>query len=68
MAFYSPLQDLGKNVVGMSDDVRNLCRSKDTCLQRIVRGAFLGSYSWELATNSFNCCKVCDNVFRNAQI
>ena len=57
-------QDLGQNVLGMSDEVRNLCRSKDTCLQKIVREAFLGSYSWDLPTNTYNCCSVCD---RNAQ-
>ena len=58
-------QDLGRNVVGMTDEVRNLCRSKDTCLQKLVRGAFLGSYSWEPATRSFNCCSVCDNYLKS---
>ena len=60
-------QDLGSNVKGMSDAVRNLCRSQDKCLQQIVKQTFLGSYSWEPATNSFDCCSVCDKVLRDMQ-
>ena len=58
-------QDLGANVAGMDDKVRHLCRSKDVCLQQIVREAFVGAYSWAPHTNSFDCCSVCDEALKD---
>ena len=61
-------QDLGQNVAGMSDGVRDLCRSQGRCLQQLVRGEFVGWFSWQPATGSFNCCSVCDEVLESTDV
>ena len=36
------IQDLGKNVTDMSEVVRTLCKSSDTCLKTILKKSFVG--------------------------
>ena len=53
-------QDIGRNVQGMSDEVRKLCLSTDTCLREILKGCFVGDYAEESKPSPGFCCSVCD--------
>ncbi|XP_028415623.1 mediator of RNA polymerase II transcription subunit 34-like [Dendronephthya gigantea] len=51
-------RDIGKNRVGMQDDMRNLCNSNDTCLRRLLLQCF--DYTQEIVVDPLHsCCSVC---------
>ena len=52
-------QDLGGNVVGMTDEIREICRSTDTCVKKVLRQVFVGNYSWALVPGAVECCSSC---------
>ena len=56
------LQDLGNNVKGMSDGVRRLCLSKDTCLRSLLKESFEGKYAACDPLPYGFCCTVCDGL------
>ena len=53
-------QDLGQNVEGMSDEIRSLCLSTQTCLKEMLRKMFVGAYPSNLVPGGDKCCSVCD--------
>ena len=55
------IQDLGKNVSDMSDVVRTLCKSTDTCLKAILKRSFVGSYASDVQEHKDFCCNICDS-------
>ena len=54
-------QDLGQNVRGMTDGMRNLCLATDTCLRTILKQRFVGEYAPSAQATPGFCCSVCDN-------
>ena len=62
-ALCTPLsKDLGNNVKGMSDGVRKLCLSSQTCLRSLLKGTFVGEYAASEPLPRGTCCSVCDNA------
>ena len=55
------IQDLGKNVTDMSEVVRTLCKSSDTCLKTILKKSFVGNYASDVQEHKDFCCSVCDS-------
>ena len=55
-------QDLGGNVLGMTDQMREICRSSDTCVKKVLRQMFVGSYSSALVPGAVECCSSCDRM------
>ena len=53
-------QDLGKNKKQLSDNVRQICRSKDKCINRLLKDMFVGNYPVDGQPNRDACCSVCD--------
>ena len=55
-------QDLGSNVKGMTDGMRQLCLSSDTCLRALLKRKFVGEYdAGNVAIPGF-CCSVCEDM------
>ena len=55
-------QDLGSNVKGMTEGMRQLCLSADTCLRVLLKRKFVGEYHSSSATTAGFCCSVCDKL------
>ena len=52
-------RDIAKNRVGMQDDMRAFCMSKDICLRKLLLQSF--DYEKDVATKPLhNCCDVCE--------
>lgn len=60
--YYRPLWPpcIGRNVRGMTDAVRQLCLSTDTCLRGILKNSFVGEYAASAIASAGFCCSVCD--------
>ena len=54
-------QDLGSNVKGMTNGMRQLCLSSDTCLRVLLKEKFVGNYDSSCVTTPGFCCSVCDD-------
>ena len=55
-------QDLGSNVKEMTDGMRKLCLSSDTCLRVLLKEKFVGSYDSSCVTAQGFCCSICDKA------
>ena len=55
------IQDLGRNVKDMSNVVRSLCKSSNTCLRTILKRSFVGNYSSSVQQHTDFCCDICDS-------
>lgn len=54
-------QDLGRNRKQLTESVRQICRSKDTCLNRLLKDMFVGDYPVDNQPSRGACCSVCDS-------
>ena len=59
---HSNSQDLGRNMRGMSDGVRQLCLSTQTCLRSLLKKRFVGGYAANSMPTRGFCCSVCDKI------
>ena len=55
-------QDLGQNKKQLTDNVRKICRSKDKCLNVMLKSMFVGEYPINNEPNMGSCCSVCDKA------
>ena len=53
-------QDISGNVRGMSEAMKNLCLSSDTCIRQMLKAIFVGDYGSGSRTLDKHCCSVCD--------
>lgn len=55
-------QDIGRNVLGMSDVVRQVCQSTETCLREVLKRCFVGDYAEAAKPTPGFCCSTCDRT------